>query len=87
MATPPTFIKVRKENGAGKVEKRMGRMNGRKVDELIRAQLPFSFFYLTSFLFFLVWFFAFLFLWLVGHSCLSGFLVDWFDGLFCWFRV
>ena len=41
----------------------MGRMNGRKVDELIRAQLAFFLFYFC------------------------GFLVDWFDGLFCWFRV
>ena len=36
------FSKIaRKENGAREVENGMGRMNGRKVDELIRAQLAF----------------------------------------------
>ena len=40
VATPPTFIKEEKRMGREK-KKRMGRMNGRKVDELIRAQLAF----------------------------------------------
>lgn len=72
--------KARKENGAreGIVENGMGRMNGRKVDELIGTRLAsFPFFLLL----FLVWFFIFvacLPLWL------SGFLLI---GLFCWFRV
>ena len=64
------------EKKMGREKKRMGRMNGRKVDELIRARLAFlTFFILLLFFLFLVWFFIFVACWPFMFEC---FFVDWF---------